>query len=60
MGVILELAGDLMQLVGVPPIQLPKPGAQVDVSALKQFVETVQTVVATIQPIVDALGGCDS
>ena len=59
-GVILELAGDLMQLVGVAPIQLPKPGAQVDVSALEQFVETVQTVVATMQPIVDGLGGCDS
>jgi hypothetical protein len=58
-GVILELAGDLMQIVGVKPIKLPTVGSQMDLSALKQFVETIQTVVATLTIVTDALGGCD-
>jgi hypothetical protein len=56
--VILDLAGDLMQIVGVQPIKLPTLGAQVDVSELEQVVKTLQEVVATIQIVTDALGGC--
>jgi hypothetical protein len=57
-GVILEMASDLMSLVGVSPIQLPSLGAATDVEALKQVVETIQGVVATLQVAADALGGC--
>jgi hypothetical protein len=56
--VVLELAGDLMQIVGIEPIKLPKPGAQVDVSSLKKIVEALQEVVATLTIVTDALGGC--
>jgi hypothetical protein len=57
-GVILDLAGDLMQIVGVKPIKLPTLGSQADIASLHQVVETMQGVVATIQVVVDALGGC--
>jgi hypothetical protein len=59
LSILLDLAGDLMQIVGVDPIKLPKLGAQVDLSSLNQFVQTVQQVEATIQIVVDALGGCN-
>lgn len=57
-GVVLELAGDLMQIVGVSPIQLPTAGAKPDLDALNAMVQSVQAVVGTIQVVVDALGGC--
>ncbi|HEX3151502.1 MAG TPA: hypothetical protein VHR66_25720 [Gemmataceae bacterium] len=57
--VILELAGDLMQIVGVKPIKLPTLGSQADLAALHKFVEAIQTVVATLTIVTDALGGCD-
>jgi hypothetical protein len=60
LSIILDLAGDLMQIVGVPPIKLPKLGPQADLDALKQFLQAIQTVVATLQIAADALGGCDS
>lgn len=56
--IILDLAGDLMQIVGVDPIKLPTAGAQVDLTALNTLVQDVQAVVGTIQIVVDALGGC--
>jgi hypothetical protein len=43
----------------VKPIKLPAPGSQADLQALNQFVEAVQSVVGTIQVVVDALGGCE-
>jgi hypothetical protein len=59
-GVILDLASDLMQIVGIEPIKLPTLGASADVSALNDAVKSIQGVVATLQVVVDALGGCDS
>jgi hypothetical protein len=58
LSVILDLAGDLMQIVGVEPIKLPTMGSKPDLAALHQVVQTIQQVVATIQVVVDALGGC--
>jgi len=58
LGVILELAGDLMKLVGVGPIQLPALGSPGDVAALNQIVQTMQGVVAALQAAADTLGGC--
>ena len=47
-----------MQIVGIPPIKLPTMGSQVDITSLKQFVQAIQEVVATIQIAADLLGGC--
>jgi hypothetical protein len=58
LSVLLDLAGDLMQIVGIPPIKLPTIGSQVDLTSLKQFVQAIQEVVATIQIAADLLGGC--
>ncbi|MBV8281691.1 MAG: hypothetical protein JO347_06445 [Candidatus Eremiobacteraeota bacterium] len=59
-GVILELAGSLMELAGVGPIKLPTVGSQTDLNSLNQVIQTIQGVVGTLQIAADALGGCDS
>jgi hypothetical protein len=56
--VILDLAGDLMGLVGQPPIQLPSIGSQIDVSSLRQLVKDTQAVMVVLRAATDALGGC--
>ena len=58
LSIILDLAGDLMQIVGVQPIKLPTIGSVVDVTALQQLVQAIQEVEATIQVAADLLGGC--
>jgi hypothetical protein len=60
LSILLDLAGDLMQIVGVKPIKLPTVGSQVDLTSLHQFVQAIQEVVATLQIATDALGGCGS
>jgi hypothetical protein len=57
LGVILDLASDLMQLANVPPITLPTIGAATDLNSLNQVVKTVQTLVVDLQSVVDGLGG---
>jgi hypothetical protein len=59
-GIILDLAGDLMQIVGIQPIKLPTLGSSADVSALDAAIKALQEVQGTIQIAVDVLGGCDS
>jgi hypothetical protein len=59
-GVLLDLAGPVFGIVGVQPIQLPALGSASDMAALNSVVSSVQSVVATIQIVVDALGGCDA
>lgn len=60
LSVILELAGTLMQIVGVKPISLPAMGGQTDLASLQEVVQIIQELVLTIQAVTDALGGCDS
>ena len=60
LSIILDLAGDLMQIVGVGPIKLPTIGSQADLAALNDFLQAIQEVIATLQIAADALGGCDS
>jgi hypothetical protein len=55
---ILQLAGPLMGLAGIPAIQLPAVGSQTDLQGLQQAVATLQDVVGIIQGAVDAIGGC--
>ena len=57
-GVILKLAGPLMGLAGVGPIEIPTIGSDTDVASLEQTVRTLQGVVGTLQIAADALGGC--
>jgi hypothetical protein len=58
-GVILDLAGSVFGLVGIEPIKLPTFGDQADLESLNTVVQSVQGVVATLQVVADALGGCD-
>jgi hypothetical protein len=57
-GIILDLAGDLFKLAKIAPIKLPALGSSTDLASLKTLVETIQSVVATIQIAADAVGGC--
>ena len=59
-GVILDLVGPFLGIAGVQPIKLPQIGSDTDPQALNTTIETLQTVVSTIQVAVDALGGCGS
>jgi hypothetical protein len=59
-GVILDLVGPLMGIVGVQPIKLPGIGSQTDLESLSQTVQVLQGVMGTIQIVVDTLGGCES
>jgi hypothetical protein len=58
-GMLLELAGPIFGLAGVPAITLPSLGSASDLAALNTVVQTVQEVVGVIQIAVDAIGGCD-
>ena len=57
-GVLLDLAGALFSIAGVPAITLPALGSATDVDALNTVVSTIQPVVTTIQSVVNGLGGC--
>lgn len=57
-GALLEIAGPLLGIAGVPAITLPALGSASDVAALKSVVQTIETVVSTVQGIVNGLGGC--
>ena len=57
-GAILKLAGPLMGLAGVGPIEFPSIGSETDIDSLQQVVKTMQGVVGTLQIAADALGGC--
>jgi len=57
-GVLLDLAGTMFQIAGIPPISLPGPGSQSDIASLNTLVKTVQEVVSVITIATDALGGC--
>lgn len=58
-GVILDLAGSLFSIAGMEPIKIPALAGPTDMAAMENVVETMQSVVATIQIVVDALGGCN-
>jgi hypothetical protein len=55
---ILDMVGPLMSLAGVQTVSLPAVGATSDADALQGVIDALRTVVATIQQVVDALGGC--
>lgn len=59
LGTLLELLGPFFGIAGIEPIQLPALGDKTDAESLNQVIQTMQAVVATIQIVVDALGGCE-
>jgi len=57
-GVILKLAGPLMGLAGVGPIEMPAIGSETDLESLQGVIKTMKGVIGTLQIAADALGGC--
>lgn len=57
-GALLEIAGPLFGIAGVPSISMPSLGSASDLAALNTVVNDVQTVVTTVQSAINALGGC--
>jgi hypothetical protein len=57
-GMLLQIAGPLFDIAGVPAITMPSLGGATDLTALKTIVETVQTLTGDIQIAVDLIGGC--
>jgi hypothetical protein len=57
-GVLLDLAGALFGIAGVPTIKLPAVGSQTDLQSLNALVEAIQEVTVVITVATDALGGC--
>jgi len=59
-GVLLELAGPLFEIAGVPSITMPALGSASDVAALQSIVQTMENVIGDVQIVIDGLGGCSS
>jgi hypothetical protein len=57
-GALLEIAGPLFGIAGVPTITLPALGSATDVDALKSVVTTMEPVVNTLESAISALGAC--
>ncbi|MGC2407111.1 MAG: hypothetical protein WA431_11950 [Candidatus Cybelea sp.] len=58
-GVLLDLAGTMFDIVGVPAIKLPAVGSQTDLASLNTLVQAVQEAVSVITIVADTLGGCE-
>ena len=59
-GVILDLIGPMMGLVGADPITIDPIGSASDAESLSNAIQSVQGVIGTIEIVVEALGGCGS
>lgn len=57
-GMLLQIAGPLLDIAGVPAITMPALGSATDVAALNNVVQLVQALTGDIQIAVDLLGGC--
>jgi hypothetical protein len=57
-GEVLSLAGPILSLAGLAPVQLPAVGSQVDLDSLSQLLAKLQEFVSSLQATADALGGC--
>lgn len=57
-GMLLQIAGPLFDIAGVPSISMPSLGSASDLTALNSVIQTVQSVTGDIQIAVDLLGGC--
>jgi hypothetical protein len=57
--VILDLAGALFDIAGVPGVKLPSLASPDDLKSMTEIVKQMSTFVATLQTVADVLGGCD-
>lgn len=57
-GVVMELMETFMGIAGIEAIKLPALGDASSAEELLKVITTLEEVVATIQTVVDALGGC--
>jgi hypothetical protein len=57
-GILLDLAGAMFDIAGVPSIKLPAAGSDTDVQSLKAVLKAVQEVTVVIDEAVNLLGGC--
>jgi hypothetical protein len=57
-GVVMELMETFMGIAGIEAIKLPALGDASSAEELLEVITTLEEVVATIQTVVDALGGC--
>ena len=57
-GVLLELAGALFGIAGIPAIKLPAAGSATDLKSLNALVQAIQEAVVVITVVTDGLGGC--
>lgn len=57
--VILELAGPLLEIAGVPPIEIPALASAEDLETFEQIVTTLEEFVQTLELAAEVVGGCD-
>jgi hypothetical protein len=57
-GILLDLAGDLFGIAGLPTIKLPAAGSQTDLASIRSLIDAVQEATVVITVATDALGGC--
>lgn len=57
-GMLLQIAGPLFDIAGVPSISLPALGSATDVTALNSVLQVLNSVKGDLQIAVDLLGGC--
>lgn len=57
--VILEIAGPILEIAQVGPIELPSLSGVEGVEEMQTFVASIQGFVDTLQLLADGLGGCD-
>ncbi len=58
-GVILDLVGPMMGLVGQEPITIDPIGSASDAESLSNAIRSVQGVIGTLEVVTEALGGCE-
>lgn len=56
---ILELAGPVMEIAGMEPLEIPELIPAEDAEAAKQVITILEQFVDTLQLVADGLGGCD-
>jgi hypothetical protein len=57
-GALLEVAGPLFGIAGIPAISIPSLGATTDLASLQNVINTMQEVVSTVENAISAVGAC--
>lgn len=57
---VLDLASPWFAISGIEPVHLPPTPTNTDLDALKPLTAALAGLAASLQPVVDALGGCEA